>query len=88
LANSASALVSATIILMPMSILIVKCQHLCDRGHARLVQQASGAGAGICPNLSQKSPKMGIAFSLQRCKKEAVKILGTLPDCKFNLRKG
>jgi hypothetical protein len=39
----------------------------------------------ICP---KKSPKMGVEFPLQLCKKEVLKILGALPLCKLNVRKG
>jgi hypothetical protein len=55
---------------------------------AKKIANSSTVYGRICPNLSQKSSKMGVEFSLQTCKKRAVKILGTLPDCKLNLRKG
>jgi hypothetical protein len=38
--------------------------------------------------LSQKIPKTRVEFSLQMCKKDVVKILGTLPVCKLNVQKG
>ena len=46
---------------------------------------ASSEFVPICP---KKRTKMRVEFSLQTCKKEALKILGALPDCKLNLRRG
>ena len=43
---------------------------------------------GFVPICPKKSPKMGVEFPLHLCKKEVLKILGTLPVYKLNLRKG
>jgi len=43
---------------------------------------------GFVPVCPKKQSKMEVEFPLQMCKKEGVKILGTLHVCKFNVQKG
>jgi hypothetical protein len=49
------------------------------------VESYSRGFVPICP---KKCPKRGVEFRLQLCKKEVVKILGSLHGCKFNMQKG
>jgi len=43
---------------------------------------------GFVPICPKKSSKMRVEFRFQMCKKEVVKILGSLHGCKFNMQKG
>ena len=66
-----------------------KCQHRCDRGHARFGATSFWCrGEGFVPICPKKSSKMEVEFPLRLCKKEVFKILGSLHVCKFNVQKG